>query len=314
MASAITPHIERPRQPAADILASVSITHAKRSAGQTVTSRGPPVEPHPYRDFEHAGWQGAATRYPDSFAHATAAYVEALLDAAGAQPGAAVLDVACGPGIATAAALRRGCTAVGVDFSPAMLAVARERLPAATFHEGDAEALPLPSASVDAVISNFGLHHFPRPVRALREALRVLRSGGRLAVTVWPVPALNPAWQLVIDAVSRHGDAAPVLPTPPEGALNRPEDCVRLLVAAGAPEDQVSARVVEAARRVDAADGLLDAFAAGTVRMAALLAAQSPAALAAILDAMQRFKTDDGFRVPTAAVLVSGACDSDRQP
>ena len=283
-----------------------------------MTSHGPPVEPHPYRDFEHAGWQGAAHRYPGSFAHATAPYAEALLDAVGARPGATVLDVACGPGIATAAALQRGCTAVGVDFSAAMLAVARERLPAATFQEGDAEALPLPSASVDAVISNFGLHHFPRPVRALREALRVLRPGGRLAVTVWPAPALNPAWQLVIDAVSRHGDAAPVLPTPPEGALNRPEDCVRLLVAAGAPEDQVSMHVVEAAWRVNAADGVLDAFAAGTVRMAGILCAQSPAARdairAAIVDAMQRFKIDGGFRVPTAAVLVSGARDSGRQP
>jgi len=284
---------------------------------QTVTSPSPAVEPHPYRRFEHDGWQDAAARYPGSFARATAPYAAALLDAVGARPGRRLLDIACGTGVAAAAALHRGCAVVGVDFSAAMLAEARRRLPTAELHEADAEALPLPDASVDLAISNFGLHHFPFPARALREALRVLRPGGRLAATVWAPPENNVAWQLVFEAIAAHGDPGPALPSPPHGRLS-PADCARLLVEAGAPADQVTTRIVDAAWPLAAADDLIGGFIAGTVRMAALLTAQPPAARAAIraavADGLAAFRRADGFLVPTAAVLVSAPATPPRDP
>jgi SAM-dependent methyltransferase len=274
-----------------------------------VTSPSPPVEPHAYRAFEHAGWQGAAARYPGSFAHATAPYAPVLLDAVGAATGTRLLDIACGPGIVAAAAAQRGCAVVGVDFSAAMVAAARRQLPAATFHEADAEALPLPDASVDAAVSNFGLHHFPDPARALREVLRVLRPGGRLAATVWAPPEQNVGWRLMFEAIAAHGTPAPALPTPPRGALNRAADCARLLVEAGAAAEAVTTRIVTATWRLRAPDDLIEGFAAGTVRMAALLSAQPPAARARIREtvaqAVGAFGRDGAWLVPTAAVLVS---------
>ena len=89
-----------------------------------------------------------------------------------------------------------------------MLAVARTAHPGIAFLQGDAEALPCADAAYDAVVANFGVHHVPRPLLALAEAFRVLRSGGRIAVSFWADPAQNIAWKLLLDAVRRHGDAA----------------------------------------------------------------------------------------------------------
>ena len=66
--------------------------------------------------------------------------------------------------------------ATGLDFSSAMLAVARARDPAIALQQGDAERLPLPDSAFEAAVSNFGIHHAPNPVNALAEVRRVLRG------------------------------------------------------------------------------------------------------------------------------------------
>jgi SAM-dependent methyltransferase len=273
-----------------------------------LTSRAAAVEPHPYRDFERAGWQSAAPRYPWSFAPATAPYAEPLLDAVDAGPGVRLLDIACGPGVVAAAALRRGCTVTGVDFSAAMLGEARRRLPDAAFHDADAEALPLASGGFDAAVSNFGLHHFPFPVRALAEARRVLRPGGRLAVTVWARADANVAWKIVIDAIAAHGEAKVVLPSAPLGRLERAETCARLLVEAGFAADAIAGRDVHAHWPLAAPADLFDGFLAGTVRMAGMIAAERPEIQtrirATVAAAIAAFRRDGGYAVPTAAILV----------
>ena len=144
---------------------------------------------------------------------ATRPFIEALLDAAQVARGTRMLDIACGPGFLASAGRARGAVARGLDFSPAMLAVARARDTEVRFDEGDAEALPYADASFDSVVANFGIHHVPRPGFALREAHRVLREGGRVAFSFWAEPAENVAWKLVFDAVttawrSRRGAGA----------------------------------------------------------------------------------------------------------
>lgn len=138
-------------------------------------------DPETIRQFEHAGWERAASAYAETFARASGAYVEALLDRAAVVAGARVLDLACGPGLVTGAAARRGAGATGYDFSAAMLRAARAAHPDLTFDRGDAEALPYADETYDAVVSNFGMHHFPHPDRAAAEAWRVLRRGGVFA-------------------------------------------------------------------------------------------------------------------------------------
>ena len=93
------------------------------------------------------------------------------------------LDAACGTGRHAAYLASLGHTVVGVDASPGMLAVAREKIPRATFHEGDLHALPLEDDSVDLVTCAIALVHFEEIDGPFREFARVLRPGGHLVVS-----------------------------------------------------------------------------------------------------------------------------------
>jgi ubiquinone/menaquinone biosynthesis C-methylase UbiE len=96
-----------------------------------------------------------------------------------------VVDVGCGPGAAVRQAARRAASVTGVDPAPIMLRVARLlSRPSKKMHfvEGTAEALPLPDDSVSVVWSIASVHHWADLDAGLREALRVLRLGGRLVV------------------------------------------------------------------------------------------------------------------------------------
>ena len=106
--------------------------------------------------------------------------------------GTRVLDVACGTGNLAIPLARQGCIVTGVDIAPNLLVQARERAASegltATFDEGDAEQLPYPDASFDAVVTMFGAMFAPRPELVASELARVLKPGGRLAMANW-----NPA-------------------------------------------------------------------------------------------------------------------------
>lgn len=107
----------------------------------------------------------------------------------GLAPGTRVLDVACGTGNLSLPAARAGAVVTGVDIAANLLAQGRAR--AATegltvaFDEGDAERLPYPNGSFDAVVSMFGVMFAPRPELAAAELLRVCRPGGTVALANW---------------------------------------------------------------------------------------------------------------------------------
>src|SRR5262245_45156558 len=82
-----------------------------------------------FHDFEKQGWERAAEHYPDAFGSLTSQTIERLLAAAGVKRGLRVLDVASGPGEVAAAAAALGATPTGVDFSPQMVALARQEHP-----------------------------------------------------------------------------------------------------------------------------------------------------------------------------------------
>jgi len=264
-------------------------------------------EPEAVRAFEHAGWQRAASSYVNSFAHATAPYIGPLLEAAEISPGQHVLDVACGPGHLAAAAAARGATAHGLDFSAEMVGIVRSNHPEVVVTEGDAEDLPYPDGVFDAVVSSFGVHHVPRPELALAECWRVLKPGARVAFTVWATPEENTAWALVFDAVDRHGNRS-ALKAPPPGGLNRIDQCLQILEVAAFADR--SAEIVRSEWLLPNGRALLAALSAGTARMAALIAAQEPSALAAIardIDSQaERLRRDQNLAIPIAAVLARG--------
>ena len=114
---------------------------------------------------------------------------EQLCEGIDLRAGERVLDVAAGNGNATLAAARRFAVVTSTDYVPALLERGRRRAEAehldVRFEVADAEALPYPDASFDAVISTFGVMFTPDHEQTARELMRVCRPGGRIGLANW---------------------------------------------------------------------------------------------------------------------------------
>ena len=110
---------------------------------------------------------------------------DAVLSAARLLPESTVLDVGAGTGFLTEGAAKIARKVIALDFSEAMMSEARAKLGQGNieFKIGNVEQIPLPNASVDAVIGNMVLHHCPSPEAAVGEMARVLVPGGRLVLS-----------------------------------------------------------------------------------------------------------------------------------
>ena len=261
-----------------------------------------------FHAFEHAGWQGAARRYDDAFGSLTRQAIDPLLDAAQVRAGARVLDVASGPGYAAAVAAQRGAQVTALDFSGAMVEMARSQNPEIEFREGGAAELPFKDGSFDAVVMNFGMLHLAQPERAVAEAFRVLCPGGGYAFTVWAKPEEAVGFGIVLDAIRKHGNPdVPLPPGPPFFRFSDASECDNVLKVAGFRN--VDVRKVPQVWRFSASGLLFEAFLAGSVRTQALLHAQSALALAAIRDAVGRlageYENHGTVEIPMPAVLAA---------
>jgi SAM-dependent methyltransferase len=266
------------------------------------------IDPAAFRQFEHQGWQEVASRYHSGFGDVTSQSVAALLDAARVQKGVRVLDVACGPGYVTAAAALRGAEPVGIDFSSEMIRDAQQRYPELDFREGDAEQLPFSDPTFDAVVSNFGMLHLGRPERAVQEAYRVLRSGGRFAFTVWTTADKAIGFGIVIGAIQKYGDlSVPIPPGPPFFRFSDPDESRRVLLAAGFKNPVVTQ--VPQVWRLESADALFDVMYNGSVRNAALLRAQKPEGLEMIRAEIRRGVEAHHSELSMPAVLATAEKD-----
>ena len=149
----------------------------------------------------------AATAYQELFVPALfQEWAPRVVAAARIQPRDRVLDVACGTGVlAREAASRVGRTGsvVGLDPNPGMLEVAARLGPAIEWRQGTAESVPCSDQSFDVVVSQFGLMLFTDRRQALREMLRVLGPGGRLAIAVWDSLDHTPAYAAEVSLLAR---------------------------------------------------------------------------------------------------------------
>lgn len=133
-------------------------------------------------EFTHQA--AAFNRSPVMTAQQTLA---ALVDALPLAAGARWLEVACGPGLISRALAPRVGSVVGVDLTPAMIALARREADAAglanlRFVVGDALALPFPDGAFDGAVTRFSLHHMQAPGRCVAEMARAVRRGAWVAV------------------------------------------------------------------------------------------------------------------------------------
>lgn len=128
-----------------------------------------------------------AETFSASAAITDAALTERFVVALGEAAQGSVLDVACGPGILSAAVAKSARDVVAFDLTPRMLTKARQRCAAAgldnvSFREGNAAELPFADATFDAAVTRLSVHHFDRPERVMSEIFRVVRPGGRFVV------------------------------------------------------------------------------------------------------------------------------------
>ncbi len=262
--------------------------------------------------FEAEGWQTKDAAAYDSLAgRVTAELADPLLVAVGAGAGSRILDVATGPGYVAARAAELGADVVGVDFSEAMLAFARARSPEVEFVHADATALPFPDASFEGVVAAFVLLHLGSPERAVAEATRVLKPGGRAAFTVWDVPSRGRWLGVLLDAIADVG-AQPPADVPPGPPLFRFADDVefaRLLGDAGLADAAVD--TIDSILALESADELWGGLVAGTVRVRPLVTAQTDDVQASIRarfdELLDEYGSGDGFEVPVAVKLGSGS-------
>jgi SAM-dependent methyltransferase len=265
---------------------------------------------------QRPGWDGAGGAFwavhADRFDAEVAGYREALLATAGIAAHDAVLDIGCGNGrITLDAAVRASAgSALGIDLSAAMLAVARERAERERvrnvgFIRADAQTHPFPPAAFDVAVSRNGAMFFDDPVAAFRNIARALRPGGRLVLLAWQ-PFERNEWLTAIFAALATG--GPVTPFPPDGpgpfGLSDPERVRAVLGAAGYVDVRLTG--IEAPVWLGAEPGDALRFLAG--QRAAQLGELDPVGRAAALDALRasldEHATEQGVRYRSAAWLI----------
>lgn len=189
---------------------------------------------------EHEGWQvsgDAAEVYEKCFVPAIfGQWAPQMADAAKVASGDRVLDVGCGTGVLARAAADRVAVegqVTGLDLNEGMLAVARRLRPKIDWRQGDATALSFADESYDVVMSQFALMYFPDRIAALKEMVRVLTPGGRLAIAVWGPYERATSYVILTEIAQRRcGQAAADVLTAPF-ALGDKSKLIDLLKAAG---------------------------------------------------------------------------------
>jgi SAM-dependent methyltransferase len=270
----------------------------------------------PSNASQERAWEGTEgdhwAEHADLLEGVAARYDPALLDAAAIAVDSRVLDIGCGTGSVTRAAARRAPvgTALGVDLSTAMIAVARDRaaragLANAAFLRADAQVHPFAPAGFDVVLSRTGASFFGDPAAAFANLARATVPDGRLALVTWQAFPRNEWIAEIGGALSGRP-----LPGPPPGvpgpfALAEPEFTESLLRGAGFVDvgfDDVHEPVLFGSDPVAARDvmaGLLSWMLDGRD------AVERDRAHAALLATMQAHAGPDGIAFGSAAWLVT---------
>jgi SAM-dependent methyltransferase len=155
---------------------------------------------------------------------------KAVFSELGVGGGTRLLDIGCGAGGALVEARRLGAEVSGLDASASLAAIARERNPGARIEVGEMEALPFEDQAFD-VVTGFNSFQFAADtLRALREARRVCRSDGKVAVTIWGTPEECDSVRTTFKAIM---SLLPPPPTPAGPSISEPGILDSLLREAG---------------------------------------------------------------------------------
>lgn len=261
-----------------------------------------------FKEFEHNGWDKVSHSYHDSIERITRQAAQPLLDAVEAGSGVRLLDVACGTGYVAALATSQGAATIGLDFVASMVDEAKKLHPSTEFREGDAEALPFPDESFNAVVCSFGILHFPHSEWAIAEVHRVLVPGGRFAFTVWYPPEKSPYFANFLGAVETYGDMnVPLPPGPPFFRYGDLDECRRTLLAYGFSDATFTALPLIV--KLDDEREVLEPLYRGSVRSRNLLLAQQEDVRIRIeqaaIEGARQYRHGDTIEIPIPALLAA---------
>lgn len=271
--------------------------------------------PEKFTAESREAWTNSAPDYDKMSTALFNEFTNAFMVFSDIEPGLNVLDIACGPGLATFAAAERvgqGGKLTGVDLAPGMLAEARQKASAKSLHiefkEMNAEKLDLPDDSFDQVICQLGLMLFSRPERALREMKRVVKKGGWVNCLVQGVPDKMMFTSLVMKAAVKHAPqlrvpGAPTLYTfGPAGVLEK------AFTEAGL--ENVKSLRKEGLFTFPSAQAYWDTLTAGAGCLRTKLKDLSPEVVAAIkkdsLEAAQACAKNGRVEIPWEVVMAKG--------
>jgi SAM-dependent methyltransferase len=175
--------------------------------------------------------------------------------------------------------------------------------------KGDAENLPFPDSSFDAVAANFCILHLGRPERAAANFARVLKSGGSVALTAWNFPEQCRIMGVVLDAIRAGGAVAPASLPPGPDFFRFASEAELSSLLRGAGLQQIRVRALNFEHSVASPDQLWRGFAEGGVRNRALLLHQPEDIRRLIQDEfnqrLEPFRTPRGFKLPVSVKLAS---------
>jgi len=211
-------------------------------------------------------WDLVASGYAETTMQMFEQFAEAAVAVSKLKPGAAVLDVACGPGTLSLIVAREAGKVHGIDFSQAMLHCFAERIDKGGFdnidiQHGDAQVLPYANDTYDAAFSMFGLMFFPDRNKGFSEIYRTLKPGGAVVVTSWAPVAQSPVFQLMFGALKA---IRPEMPEPQTAidTLENPELFKQEMAQAGFKDVEI--RRVTGSYPVESVRGFWDGMVKGS--------------------------------------------------
>ena len=244
---------------------------------------------------------------------------QALIKDAGIGSEDSVLDVATGPGepaLSVAALVGPNGKVFGVDPIQGMVAAARSEaerlgLKNAKFEVAFADDLPFSAGTFDAVISRFGVMFFPAPLDGVRELLRVLKPGRKLALAVWHFAERNPFHYALSRVIDRYVDSPPLAPDALDAfRFARPGKLKDILGEAGViePRERLLQFIIQAplsveefwTLRQEMSDKLRE-------KMAMLSKEQASEVKSEMLEALREYSTENGMSFRAEVLIVSGA-------
>jgi SAM-dependent methyltransferase len=246
------------------------------------------MDPEAHRSDARAKWEAIASGWElaDEFSRAVEPVSATMIASVDPKPGQTILEVAAGrgdTGLLAAEAIRPDGKLIITDGAQEMVKGAERHARAqgvddAEFKAMELEWLDADAASIDAILCRFGYMHAVDPEAALREARRVLKPGGRIAIAVWDLPERNPLLNVPRVALGAITDGPGAFALADHGQVQE------LLAVAGFEDREVEP--VEIFFRADSLDSMWDIVMGISSTMVPLVKALSPAEHVALRDAV----------------------------